>query len=120
MCMAVPLQVVRMEGPALAWCRDGTGALQRIDTLLTGPLEPDQWLLGYLGAARETIDAERAAQVAAALEALAALDPARNDSGGGTAPLATEMLIRAGFADLVDREPQLPAHLRSPLATEST
>jgi hydrogenase expression/formation protein HypC len=40
-----------------------------MDTMLTGPLEPGQWILGFLGAAREVIDAERAAQVEEALVA---------------------------------------------------
>ena len=104
MCLAVPMQVLRMEGTA-AVCESRNG-LERLDTLLTGPLMPGQWVLGFLGAAREGIDAERAGQVAAALQALESLLHA---DGGADA------LVRAGFADLVEREPQLPDFLRPAL-----
>jgi hydrogenase expression/formation protein HypC len=75
--------------------------------MLTGPLEAGQWVLGFLGAAREVIDAERAAQVD---DALAALESILHGDG------SNEVLVRAGFADLIDREPQLPEFLR-PAAT---
>jgi hydrogenase expression/formation protein HypC len=101
MCLAVPLQVLRMEG-SFAICR-GVGGEQRIDTLLTGPLEPGQWVLSFLDAAREVVDAERAEQVRNALAGLQSLHGAEGDA---------DALIRAHFPDLVDREPQLPDYLR--------
>lgn len=101
MCLAVPMQVLRMEG-SFAVCQSAGGE-ERLDTLLTGPLEPGQWVLGFLGAAREVIDAERAGQVA---DALSALQSIFNGEGDVTA------LVNAHFADLVDREPQLPEFLR--------
>jgi len=90
-----------MEG-STALC-EGRNGVERLDTLLTGPLVPGQWVLGFLGAAREVIDAERAAQVGEALLALESIlhGGADNDD-----------VIRAAFADLVDREPQLPDFLR--------
>lgn len=90
-----------MEG-STALCQ-GRNGVERIDTLLTGDLEPGQWILSFLGAAREVIDAERAAQVA---EALTALESLLHGEG------STEALIQSGFADLVAREPQLPEFLR--------
>ncbi len=101
MCLALPMQVIRMEG-STALC-EGRNGIERLDTMLTGPLEPGQWILGFLGAAREVIDAERAAQVGEALLALESIlhGGADNDD-----------VIRAAFADLVDREPQLPDFLR--------
>lgn len=108
MCLALPMQVIRMEGTT-ALCQ-GHNGIERIDTLLTGKLEPGQWILSFLGAAREVIDAERAARVAEALTALEALL-----HGGGN----IEALIQSGFADLVEREPQLPEFLR-PLANQGS
>ncbi|MDP3513412.1 MAG: HypC/HybG/HupF family hydrogenase formation chaperone [Sulfuritalea sp.] len=101
MCLALPMQVIRMEG-STALC-EGRNGIERMDTMLTGPLEPGQWILGFLGAAREVIDAERAAQVE---EALVALESILH--GGGN----NDELIHAAFADLIEREPQLPEFLR--------
>lgn len=108
MCLAIPLQVIRMEG-STALCA-GRNGVERVDTLITGPLQPGQWILSFLGAAREVIDAERAAQVA---EALAALQSIMDGDAG------VEALIRSGFADLVEREPQLPEFLK-PLVTQGS
>ena len=105
MCLAIPMQVVRVEGTT-AFC-EGRNGIERMDTMLTGPLEAGQWILGFLGAAREVIDAERAAQVSAALDAMESILHGAASDGA---------LIRAGFADLIDREPQLPEFLR-PAAT---
>jgi hydrogenase expression/formation protein HypC len=112
MCLAVPLQVIRMEGMH-ALCAGSSGE-ERIDTLLTGPLAPGQWVLSFLGAAREVIDAARAAQVADALDTLATLQKL---GSGDTAADDFEAAVRAGFADLIDREPQLPDFLRADLAS---
>lgn len=108
MCLAIPLQVIRMEG-STALCA-GRNGVERVDTLITGPLQPGQWILSFLGAAREVIDAERAAQVAEALTALQSI----MDGDAGV-----EALIRSGFADLVEREPQLPEFLK-PLVTQGS
>ncbi len=81
----------------------GRNGVARIDTLITGALEPGQWILSFLGAAREVIDAERAAQVEDALLALESI------LHGGD---STDDLIHTAFADLIDREPQLPEFLR--------
>ena len=117
MCLAVPLRVLRMEG-SFAVCVDAGGVEQPIDTLLTGPLEAGQWVLCFLGAAREVVDEARAAQVADALGALAALGDLMKVSPGGTASASAadgiEALLRAGFADLMSRDPQLPEFLRPP------
>lgn len=109
MCLALPMQVIRMEGTeggTSALCR-GRNGIERMDTMLTGPLEAGQWVLCFLGAVREVIDAGRAAQVE---DALVALESILHGDG------SNEALIQAGFADLIDREPQLPEFLR-PAAT---
>jgi hydrogenase expression/formation protein HypC len=56
-------------------------------------------VLTFQGAAVRVLTTEEAVQTNAALDALAAV-------------LAGEVDTAAHFADLVDREPQLPAHLR--------
>jgi len=90
-----------MEGTT-ALC-EGRNGVERLDTLLTGPLQAGQWVLAFLGAAREVIDAGRAAQLA---DALGALESILHGNG------STESMIQAGFADLIGREPQLPEFLR--------
>lgn len=61
MCIAIPMQVTQVE-PGRAWVQ-GRGELQRVDTALVGDCAPGDWLLVFLGAARERIDAARAAEV---------------------------------------------------------
>lgn len=61
MCIAIPMQVTQ-AAPGHAWVR-GRGGLQRVDTALVGDCVPGDWLLVFLGTARERIDAARAAEV---------------------------------------------------------
>lgn len=97
MCIGIPALVQRCEdGYAVCRTRDG---LARIDLALTGPVSEGTWLLAFQGAARECIDAQRARDIDAALDALAAIAQGQTD-------------IDAFFPDLVNREPQLPPHLR--------
>jgi hydrogenase expression/formation protein HypC len=111
MCLGIPMQVISAEGHS-AVCR-GRNGLERIDMLRTGPLEAGQWVLTSLGAAREVIDAERAAQVESALDALAAVLSGEGD------PVSIGALIDHHFADLVNREPQLPEFLRPKMEMET-
>lgn len=97
MCLGVPMQVVSVEGYS-AVCEAGPRR-ETIDLALTGPLAPGTWVLVFLGAAREVLDAERAAQISDALDGLAG---AMAGHGTGTA-----------FADLEAREPTLPPHLEA-------
>ncbi|GAB5413622.1 MAG: HypC/HybG/HupF family hydrogenase formation chaperone [Congregibacter sp.] len=106
MCMGIPLRVeeIRSDGRALCSNAKGQTLTQPIQTVLldTAPQIGD-WLLTHIDTAIQTISAAEAKQVADALEALECAQ--RGDS--------FEHLI----ADLIDREPQLPEHLRpeSPL-----
>ena len=97
MCLGIPMQVVEIEG-VFAWC-EGRNGRSRINTMLLGDVEPGQWLLTFLDSAREVIDAERAALVNAALDALE-LAASGSDA------------FEDCFADLIGREPQLPEFLR--------
>ena len=99
MCIAIPMQVLAADGNR-ALCRDGTDAARQqwVDLSLVGSQPAGTWLLVFLGAAREAIDAERAQQTLDALAALAAVQ--RGDP------------VDHLFADLIQREPELPAHLK--------
>ncbi|HEY6897497.1 MAG TPA: HypC/HybG/HupF family hydrogenase formation chaperone [Rhodocyclaceae bacterium] len=97
--MATPMQVLRLEG-STAWCLDRDGSEKPIDTLLVGDVRPGQWLLTFLGAARELVSAEQAERVADALGALE------------SALAGDASQIDLAFADLINREPELPEVLR--------
>jgi len=100
MCVGIPMQVVTIDG-MYAWC-EGRDGSKRINTMLLGEVQPGDWLLTFLDSAREIIDAERAALINSALDALALVASGQDD-------------IDACFADLVGREPQLPDFLRTDL-----
>lgn len=100
MCIGIPMQVLQ-AGEYSAQCQ-GPQGLRTIDMRLVGPQAPGSWVLVFLDAAREVIDAERAQQIQDALLALGqALD--------GDADLDR------WFPDLVNREPQLPDFLKPSL-----
>jgi hydrogenase expression/formation protein HypC len=97
MCIGQPLRVVETRGH-LAWCEaDGHG--ESLDMMLVGEQPAGTWVLGFLGTARQVLSDEEATQARAARDALAAVL-----RGSGS--------VDAYFADLVDRVPELPAHLR--------
>jgi hydrogenase expression/formation protein HypC len=97
MCIGTPMKIVRCEhGVALA---EGRGQTERLNMLMVGDLAPGSWVLAFQGAALRSMTAEEAAQTDAALDALAAV-------------LAGGDSTDAHFRDLIDREPQLPPHLR--------
>jgi hydrogenase assembly chaperone HypC/HupF len=97
MCIGVPLRVVAVED-SWAWCEDA-GHRERLDMMLVGPQAVGTWVLGFQGAARQVLSEVEAAQACAGRQALAAV-------------LNGETGIDRFFADLIGREPELPAHLR--------
>ncbi|MEE4192473.1 MAG: HypC/HybG/HupF family hydrogenase formation chaperone [Halieaceae bacterium] len=102
MCLGIPLQVHSVEAPGLALCTSGaSSSLRRINTaLLDSPPRAGDWLLAHVDIAIRALDPEEARLIGDALAAVTAAadgDP-------------FEHLI----ADLVDREPELPEHLRTP------
>lgn len=103
MCIGVPLQVVQTEG-CFAWCECG-GQRERLDMRLVGAQREGTWVLGFHGAARQVLDEHEAARAVAGRRALAAV-------------LAGETGIDGFFADLVDRTPPLPEHLRPAVRKE--
>ncbi|MDX8128174.1 HypC/HybG/HupF family hydrogenase formation chaperone [Methylomonas sp. OY6] len=98
MCIGIPMQVIESRGDA-ALC-EYRGQTTLIDMMLVGEQVAGTWLLVFLDAAREVISAERAAQIADALEAM-------------RLAMQGETNFDHLFADLVDREPELPEFLRT-------
>jgi hydrogenase assembly chaperone HypC/HupF len=97
MCIGIPMQVIEVEDELFAWC-DGRNGRKRINTMLINAVKPGDWLLTFLDSAREAIDDERAAQISSALE--------------GLERVAAGQDFDDCFADLINREPQLPEFLR--------
>jgi len=97
MCLGIPMRVTAVE-EAAAWC-EGRGERLRVDTRLVEAPAIGDWLLVFHATARERLSEERAADISSAL---AALDAA----------LAGETDLDRHFADLANREPELPEHLR--------
>ncbi len=91
MCIGIPMRVVETMGlSALASGRNGS---ELVDLRLVGDVERGQWLLVFQGAARERLDAQRAAEIDAALDLLQAglagdHDAARPADPGFTLPSA--------------------------------
>jgi len=101
MCVGVPLlvQSVPSWGVALCGPTENSGDQRRVETsLLEQSPRPGDWLLVHVNIAIRAIEALEARQISDAL--LAVSRAATGDS--------FEHLL----ADLIDREPQLPAHLR--------
>ncbi len=99
MCIGTPMQVVE-AGSFHALCRDGR-RLVRVDTTLVGPPSTGDWLLVFLGAARESLDESTALAMRDALEAVRRI-------------MSGDHQVDHLFDDLIERRPQLPQHLQDP------
>jgi hydrogenase expression/formation protein HypC len=97
MCIGVPMQIIA-GGHVRALC-EGRGRRETLDLMLVGEQPPGTWVLAFRGAALRVLSADEAQQTNGALDALDAV-------------LAGEGDVDACFADLVDREPVLPDHLK--------
>ncbi len=108
MCIGTPMRIESGDdftAIAVAENSDGTAERQRLDMIIVGAQVPGTWVLAFHGAARRVLDPLEARQMRDALAALQlALD--------GEAQPSTARAIDTLFADLVDRPPQLPDHLR--------
>jgi hydrogenase expression/formation protein HypC len=100
MCLGIPMRLTEIDG-AYAVC-EGRGERRRVDIRLIDAPEAGDWVLVFHAVARERLSEERARDVGSALDAL-------------EAALAGETDLDRHFADLVDREPELPEHLRKEL-----
>ncbi|MET1413741.1 HypC/HybG/HupF family hydrogenase formation chaperone [Roseibium sp. HPY-6] len=99
MCLGIPMQLFAIHGIAGHVSRGSHQEL--VDLSLTPDAVVGDWVLTFLGAAREIISADEAAKISAALEGLSAV------MNGGSAGNA--------FADLEETEPSLPSHLQAAL-----
>lgn len=99
MCLGIPMQVIDCEGYN-ARCRNGD-EIEVVDTCLVGHPQPGEWVLVHLGAARQMLSETEAQNIRNALNAVSAV--MKGDSTS----------IDHLFADLIDREPQLPPHLQA-------
>ncbi|MFZ5558994.1 MAG: HypC/HybG/HupF family hydrogenase formation chaperone [Pseudomonadota bacterium] len=97
MCVGFPMQV--MGGDDVAAVCERRGERATVNMMLVGAQPPGTWVLTFMGAAREVLSPQDAAQIDAALDALAAA-------------LAGNADVDAYFSDLVGREPRLPEHLK--------
>ena len=96
MCIGFPMTVVEDRGGE-ALC-ERHGARERVSMLLVGPQPAGTKILAHLGAAVRVLDDLEAQQIDDALDALQAALRGEN--------------VDHLFADLVDREPELPEFLR--------
>ena len=103
MCIGIPMQVIECSDTT-ARC-DNRGAIETVDMSLVGEQPEGSWVLVFLGAAREILTEQRAVEISQAVQALESVM-------SGNAAASSQ--IDSFFADLVDREPQLPEHLRQP------
>lgn len=85
------MQVTATE-PGHAWC-EGRGERRRVNTALVGPVEPGDWLLVFLGDARERIDADRAAEVNAALDLVLGAMQGQGADGEAGFTLPSQMTV---------------------------
>lgn len=105
MCLGIPMRIVSRDGIAAQAAAEGETP-QLIDLSLTPDAQAGDWVLTFLGAAREVLDPSEAAKISAALEGLRSL-MAGGDLGGA-------------FADLEARAPELPPHLAAAAAAGKT
>lgn len=97
MCLGIPMRVMEI-GDGWAVC-EGRGEMRHVGTLLLEDFAPGDWVLVHLENAMRVLDETEAQQIS---NALRALDMAL--SGKNFDHL---------FADLIDREPELPEALRT-------
>ncbi len=106
MCMGIPLRVLAVGSDGRARCADSAGKPvgTQVDTaLLDSVPAPGSWILTHIDVAIRSLEEDEALQIADALEALQRA--ARGED--------FEHLI----SDLIDREPELPPHLREASGT---
>jgi hydrogenase assembly chaperone HypC/HupF len=105
--MGIPMKVISLS-PGYALCERGddpTAAPVSIDMKLVGEHPVGTWVLTFLDSAREVLSEEKANDITNALKAVS-----QTLYGDGD--------IDHLFADLVNREPQLPDHLKPSAPTK--
>lgn len=105
MCIGFPMRVVQ------AWTDQalvhGRGRGETVDTRLVGAVQPGEWLLVFQGAARERLDARRAAEIEATLALLDAALAGQPEAAGAEAAFELPSRIDpAAFAALTGDKPR--------------
>ncbi len=96
MCLGIPMRII--EGDDMtALCARGDES-RRVSMLLLGRQPAGTFVLVHIDTAVRVLEQDEAELIEQALQGLAAALRGEN--------------IDAHFADLIDREPQLPEHLR--------
>jgi hydrogenase assembly chaperone HypC/HupF len=103
MCIGIPMQVIEMKDTFAICIADGKQEL--IDMILVGEQAAGTWILNFLGAAREVLTEENAQNIQQALTAMTDIM-----QGGDQ--------IDHLFADLINREPELPPHLQAEVSAQ--
>ena len=98
MCLGIPLRISEVVSDNLALCESGESTRQVNTGLLDAPPRVGEWLLVHVDIAIRSLAELEARQVRDALEAVTA----------AAASQPFEHLL----GDLIDREPELPEHLR--------
>lgn len=82
MCIGIPMQALQDAAAGGATVQAaGPEGPQDVDIRLVGPVAAGQWLLVFQGAARECLDAARAAEIRAALALLGQGLAGHHDAG---------------------------------------
>lgn len=97
MCLGVPMTVIECDD-VTALC-ERHGERRRVSVALVGRQAPGSWLLVHIDTAVQTLQPDEALLID---DALAGLEAAMRGES-----------VDHLFTDLVDREPELPAHLRA-------
>lgn len=97
MCIGLPMQVIQ-SGFGFALC-DYQGEQRQVDTILVGDQPEGTWLLVFINSAREVISVEQAEKIGDALKAV-------------SLAMQGETAVDHLFADLANREPELPDFLK--------
>jgi hydrogenase expression/formation protein HypC len=103
MCIGIPMQVIE-TAPGRARCQ-GKHEQRWVNMAIVGGQAVGTWLLVFHDAAREVIDEQVATQIGDALQAVELAMQGED--------------IDHLFADLVNREPELPEHLQSGLKAKA-
>lgn len=99
MCVGIPVQLTAIDG--IAGHASDRGEAQLLDLSLLPDARVGDWVLGFLGTAREILPEAEALLIRKALDGLTAI-MAGGDGGDA-------------FADLDARRPALPPHLQAAL-----
>lgn len=99
MCVGIPMQLTAIDG--IAGHATDKGTPQLVDLSLVPHAKVGDWVLGFLGTAREILPEAEALLI---LKSLDGLSDIMAGGDGGDA-----------FADLDARTPQLPPHLQAAL-----